>query len=459
MCYDGSECKSRLRILRLASCHYPVLRGFLNNVYLARSSHLKILKLDEAFSKGDFKFIMEACRIPIDSIFSNVVEGTQEGAAQECELRKPDLELRLQAENNKAIAEYRKAVEDYPKNVCCSCQELHQSKNVTVVKFDNHLGTAVWPLLKQFMLQKNPKAAGETHFMCSYCKNLIKKDQMPSRCVLNGLQVVEIPAELSRLDCLSKQFIQRAKAYQTVVQLGTYTAKVPMYNSLKACKGVMFFLPLPLEKTLDTFDEVDNNVSPASPELYIIVNGKPTKTKVVWRSLVDVNEIKKAVQKLKDINWLYKDVREDSVDEAVQDVVEVVKKTSSTVLEKATKEDISNLQCYTIRNLSTKQFTGDDIEQYKLMNVQEEPIDSRQKYLDVMCFPTLFPDGNFGKYHDRQKKISHSEYIKSRLLNKDSFQERPSLCLLPALAQGIERSVSWRVQLAQVSQGSTHVCK
>ena len=75
-----------------------------------------------------------------------------------------------------------------------------------------------------------------------------------------------------------------------------------MYNSLKACKGVMFFIPLPLEKTLDTFDEVDNNVSLASPELYIIVNGKPTKTKVVWRSLVDVNEIKKAVQKLKDIN-------------------------------------------------------------------------------------------------------------------------------------------------------------
>ena len=143
----------------------------------------------------------------------------------------------------------------------------------------------MWPLLKQFML---PKATGEMHFMCRYCKNLIKKDQMPSRCVLNGLQVIEIPAELSGLDCLSKQFIQRAKAYQTVVQLGTYTAKVPMYNSLKACKGVMFFLPLPLEKTLDTFDEVDNNVSLASPELYIIVNGKPTKTKVVWRSLVDV---------------------------------------------------------------------------------------------------------------------------------------------------------------------------
>ena len=76
LCYDGSECKSRLRILRLASCHYPVLRGFLNNIYLARSSHLKILKLDEAFSKGDFKFIMQSCSMSLDSIFSNVVVKT-----------------------------------------------------------------------------------------------------------------------------------------------------------------------------------------------------------------------------------------------------------------------------------------------------------------------------------------------------------------------------------------------
>ena len=33
---------------------------------------------------------------------------------------------------------------------------------------------------------------------------------------------------------LSTQLIQCAKCYQTVVRLGTYTAKVPIYNSLKA---------------------------------------------------------------------------------------------------------------------------------------------------------------------------------------------------------------------------------
>ena len=52
--------------------------------------------------------------------------------------------------------------------------------------------------------------------------------------------------------------------YQTVVRLGTYTAKVPIYNSLKACKGTMFFLPLPLNKTLDTLDQIEHSSNAAS---------------------------------------------------------------------------------------------------------------------------------------------------------------------------------------------------
>ena len=69
---------------------------------------------------------------------------------------------------------------------------------------------------------------------------------MPSRCILNGLFTEPMPKELEALDPLSKQLIQRGKAFQAVVRLGTHTGKVPTYNSLKACKGTMFFLPLPL---------------------------------------------------------------------------------------------------------------------------------------------------------------------------------------------------------------------
>ena len=57
---------------------------------------------------------------------------------------------------------------------------------------------------------------------------------MPSRCILNGLVTEPIPKELEMLDPLSKQLIQRGKAFQAVVRLGTYSSKVPSYNSLKA---------------------------------------------------------------------------------------------------------------------------------------------------------------------------------------------------------------------------------
>ena len=87
----------------------------------------------------------------------------------------------------------------------------------------------------------------------------------------------------------------------------------------------MLFLSLPFDQTLQTLEEVGENTTLASPELYIIVNGRPTKSKVVWRTLVDVNHIKAAVSKLRKINWLYKNIHEDSMDEAVREVVEVVK--------------------------------------------------------------------------------------------------------------------------------------
>lgn len=172
--------------------------------------------------------------------------------------------MRLRVHNAEVFANYQKAVNDYPKNVCCSCQQLHQKKNITVIRFDDNLGTAVWPLLKYCLLEQDASAADDMHFMCNYCKPLIKRDEMPARCVLNGLHVVEVPPEFSRLGSLSKQFIQLAKAYQMVVQLGSYTAKVTTYNSLKPCKGTMLFLPLPLGKTLHTLEEVGENTTLAS---------------------------------------------------------------------------------------------------------------------------------------------------------------------------------------------------
>ena len=148
-----------------------------------------------------------------------------------------------------------------------------------------------------------------------------------------------------------------------------------------------------------------------NPELYIIVNGRPTKSKVVWHSLVDVNRVEKAISTLKLCNWLYRDVKSESIDETTKHIIEVSNTVPTSMLVKATKDDVASFQAYTIRNLDNKLSPTSHIEQYKLLTVREGPIDNRQQYLDVMCFPVLFPTGKFGEFHPRQEKLSHTEYI------------------------------------------------
>ena len=161
----------------------------------------------------------------------------------------------------------------------------------------------------------------------------------------------------------------------------------------------MFFLPLPLKKTLDTLHQANlsgkTETALPDPELYIIVNGKPTKSKIVWRSLVNVAHINAAVHKLKEINWLYGEVNNDAVDEVYKKVIEITNSATSRMLAKASESDVSEFQAFTVRNLDNKLSTDSDIEKYKLLNVKEDPINNRQQHLDVMCFPTLFPTCKF----------------------------------------------------------------
>ena len=49
--------------------------------------------------------------------------------------------------------------------------------------------------------------------------------------------------------------------------------------------------------------------------------------------------------------------------------------------------------------------TGKDIQHYKLLTVHEFPMDNRLHFLDVLCFPTLFPNGHFGEFHSHVEKL------------------------------------------------------
>ena len=91
-------------------------------VYVARNSNLKILKLEQTLLNGDISALIDASSVSFDNLFSTVKEHVQDIS----NLEKPDLEMQLRIHNAEVLTNYQKAADDYPKNVCCSCQQLHQ---------------------------------------------------------------------------------------------------------------------------------------------------------------------------------------------------------------------------------------------------------------------------------------------------------------------------------------------
>ena len=269
------------------------------------------------------------------------------------------------------------------------------------------------------------------------------------------IETEQLPEELQNLHPLSTQLIQRAKAFQAVYRLGTYTGKVPSHNSLKACKGIMFFLPLPLERTVHTLDEIERKGDGIpdtlpDPELFIVVNSKSKTKKTIWQSLINVDNLQAALEKLRQINWLYSNVDVNSLDEASQRIVESVSDTSSTMLEKVSADDTASYQSYTFLQLHQQQSTLPDTEHYKLTDVREDALSNKLKYLDVLCFPTLFPSGKFGESHPRDVAISPSEYGKSRLLNKDGrFRKNDQYVFF----------LLWQKEMREISSGISNLLK
>ena len=96
------------------------------------------------------------------------------------------------------------------------------------------------------------------------------------------------------------------------------------------------------------------------------------------------------MQKLRDTNWLYRNVDDSSIDEATKKTLEVVSGTTSSVLEQASKDDVHGLQAYIIRKMDQFMPTGKDLDHYKLLSVSEKPLNNRQNtwmcYVSYPCF-------------------------------------------------------------------------
>jgi len=66
--------------------------------------------------------------------------------------------------------------------------------------------------------------------------------------------------------------------------------KLPQRQMIQKVKGRIFHLPLLLQETLN---KLCKNTDPINinHEIYILVRGIPTKSKIIWEEMVDVKKI------------------------------------------------------------------------------------------------------------------------------------------------------------------------
>ena len=242
---------------------------------------------------------------------------------------------------------------------------------------------------------------------------------------MNGLDFGGVvPEEIRLLNTYEKVLIQRAKCFQTVTRMGTVAKKhLPSTHRIQKVHGTTFHLPLPLEETLKKLPEPHQPLADTS-ELYILLRSIPTKSKIIWQNLVDVHKVYRALQKLKEINHLYSAIvmpgqpHELQLERQIEEFSATSK--DAMIQQIAENEEAALYEQYTINALHAPRMNERATALYQLLKVNEAPLDNRAKYLDMYCFPDLYPHGIGGQTSHREVLLQPAEYVKCILMSRDS---------------------------------------
>ena len=141
------SCACPLRVIRAASTHYPMLRRFLWLLYSVHKSHLTVARIDEALSSGNVQEVVHTLGFAdLSLVFSE--DGSENAVFVEDHLVPGlgSIENHLLISYADVIAELQARWKDDPEFPCCSCERLHQRKQVSGVDFtrDDKYHTDIW---------------------------------------------------------------------------------------------------------------------------------------------------------------------------------------------------------------------------------------------------------------------------------------------------------------------------
>ncbi|XP_077272806.1 uncharacterized protein LOC143903224 [Temnothorax americanus] len=473
-CYiDTKLCKAMFLCVQILSPHFPKVRHIKRLIYQITSFYRKMLNLQKALTSADLDTLNEI--ITLEQEKANMYKHQQS-----CTILSDD---DIISRYSNAFKAFTKRCMDTPRYVCASCERLCYKRSVSEInKLKTQLDIPIWRDLMAHLKKHNiiPQ------YICRYCAGKFHNGLMPAYCVLNDRFVRDTPEEISSLNTFEKIFIQRAKAFQTVVKMGTViNKKLPHRNMVQKVKGRTFHLPLPLQETWNKLCSDTDPINKNHEMYFVRVRGVPTKSKIVWEEYVDRKKVHKALTWLKRNNPFYNNITlsethdglclekldnnefeaqetendSESVSDNEQELspkvpMEKTKNNVDAILSndeqelssKVPMEETKNnnvdatsnnqreamltqildesqdsyYEQYTIYPLYEKKSCQSATALYQMLKVQDLPLDNREKSLDLLCFPDLFPFGVNGQRETRQVKLHSHEFIKCCLTSKHS---------------------------------------
>ena len=293
-CATVGNCTKRLCVLWQTSPHSLPLRTLLGYVVSVRSWHRFWNHFNEQFLKARSKKSLDR----LVAHAKHALKRDEKKDVVSTIHRKSYQEQDLIETYAKELHTFFNAIQDVPIYPCLCCNILQRRHNVRCISKVDYTGHK----LLQKVVEHRHREETKQDFICDLCLLKLKAGVCPPRACLSDLCIDAVPPEIANLNTFEQMLIQQVKSFQTCIRLGVKAGKRPPSEMVRASRGTIVHLPLPLQENV----KVMNTIS--AENLNIIVNGLPTRAGLVWQHFVRPKAVLAALKILKAINPLYKDV-------------------------------------------------------------------------------------------------------------------------------------------------------
>ncbi|CAF4177146.1 unnamed protein product, partial [Rotaria sordida] len=146
------------------------------------------------------------------------------------------------------LKSFQKIIQEAPDYICVVCRlALFRNQVIPDVEQKYIKKDMSYEIKERIQSYVNSSMSIEKKWICKSCSDKIKKQQMPSRAIVNKLKVCEVPSELKKLNNLEKHLIALRLPFIKIVNLTS--GKLSSRLAQKGTKGPLHCVPSDVQDT------------------------------------------------------------------------------------------------------------------------------------------------------------------------------------------------------------------